>query len=83
MILIRNDIITQLERYQAGAQSAAALAAWAMDQFYAIDQGRLSVDLADAELIADLLDELMFADDERFALAATDVHRLIERLQIP
>jgi hypothetical protein len=81
MIITRNDVITQLEQYLAGAISAEHLAGWAFDRFYAIDQGANSVEPADADVIADTFDELMFADAAPFALTPGDVQRLIARLQ--
>lgn len=83
MILMRNDVITQLQQYLSGAINAEHLAGWAFDRFYAIDQGQESVEPADADVIADVLDELLFADAAPFALAPDAVQRLIARLQEP
>lgn len=81
MIIERNDVIIQLERYLAGAISAEQLAGWVFDRFYAIEQGTESVDSTDADVIADTFDELMFADAAPFALTSGDVQRMIARLQ--
>jgi hypothetical protein len=83
MILARSEIIAQIEQRLAEKTSAAALAEWALDTFYALDQARLTVTEADATVIADVLDELMFADDARFALDESDLQRLLARLQSP
>lgn len=83
MIVPRSDLIAKLEDHLAGRVSAADLAAWAFDLFYEIDQGEKEVDEADADAIAIVLDELMFADDESFALDEGDLRRLLDRLQQP
>lgn len=83
MIVARKDVIAKLEARVAGQLSAAALAAWAFDLFYEIDQGQHEVAEADADAVAAVLDELMFADDESFALDTADLRRLIDRLQQP
>lgn len=77
MIITRNDIITRIEDRLAGRMSAATLAAWAFDRFYAIEQGDEEPEAEAAEPVADVLDELMFADDESFALDDADLRRLI------
>lgn len=81
MIVTRNDVLTQLDHYLAGAINAEQLAGWAFDRFYAIEQGVEMVEATDADVIADTLDELMFADAAPFALTPGDVQRLIARLQ--
>lgn len=77
MIITRNDIITRIEDRLAGRMSAEALAAWAFDRFYAIEQGDEEAEADAAERTADILDELMFADDESFALDDAGLRRLI------
>jgi hypothetical protein len=83
MIVPRSDVTAKLEDRLAGRIGAEALAAWAFDLFYEIDQGEKSVAEADADVIAAVLDELMFADDDSFALEAADLRRLLDRLQQP
>lgn len=83
MIVARSEIIGKLEDRLAGRIAAEALAAWAFDLFYEIDQGRTAVAPDDIEAIAATLDELMFADDESFALDERDLRRLIEQLTSP
>lgn len=83
MILVRSEIIAQIEQRLAKQTSAAGLAEWALNRFYALDQAQLVVAEADAGVIADVLDELMFADDARFALDEADLRRLLARLQSP
>jgi hypothetical protein len=83
MILTCSEISAQIELRLAGQLSATALAAWALDTFYAIEQAALTVAEADATAVAEVLDALMFADDARFALDDTEMQRLIARLQSP
>jgi hypothetical protein len=83
MIVARTDVITKLEDRLAGRISADALATWAFDLFYELDQGAGEVAPEDADAIAAVLDELLFADDERFALEPEDLRRLVARLQQP
>jgi hypothetical protein len=83
MILARSTVIAQLEDRLAGRVDDKALASWAFDSYYALEQGTLQVDPADADPIADALDDLMFADDPSFALDEADLLRLIARLQEP
>lgn len=83
MMVQRSDLITKIEDRLAGRLGAAALAAWAFELFYAIDQGQREVVAEDADVVADLLDELLFADDESFALDETDLQRLLARLHQP
>lgn len=83
MILTRSDMIARLEDRLAGRSDDRGLAAWAFDSYYAIEQGTLAVDPADADPIAEVLDDLMFADEPSFALDEADLTRLIARLQGP
>lgn len=83
MILARSAVITKLEEGLTGTIDAGGLAAWAFDCYYAIEQGQLRVEPADTDLIAAILDELMFADEPSFALDEADLRRLIARLQEP
>lgn len=83
MILARSDVIAKLEDRLAGLTDDRGLAAWAFDSYYAIEQGSLTVDAADADPIAEALDDLMFADEPSFALDEADLRRLIARLREP
>lgn len=79
----RNDIIAKLNARLRGQLSHAALAAWAFDLFYAIDQGEEQIATEDSDVIADILDELIFTDEAPFALDEADLHRLIARIEQP
>lgn len=83
MILARSAVITRLEERLTGTLDAGGLAAWAFDCYYALEQGQLRVEPADSDPIAEVLDELMFADEPSFALDEADLMRLIARLQEP
>jgi hypothetical protein len=80
-MIYRNDVITKINERLRGQIGDAALAAWAFDVFYAIDQGEDEVDADGGDAIADALDELMFADEKPFALDDADLRRLIARLE--
>ncbi|MCS6883190.1 MAG: hypothetical protein RMK84_19295 [Oscillochloridaceae bacterium] len=83
MIFEREALIAKLQERLEGRIDATELAQWAFDRFYELDQGLLAVESGDVDVIADVLDELLFADDTRFALDETDLRRLIARLQEP
>ncbi len=83
MIVTRTEVIATLEDRLAGRLSADTLATWAFDLFYQLDQGKAAVAPEDADVIAAVLDELLFADDERFALSPDDLRRLVARLKQP
>lgn len=78
-----NDLIVRITERLDGRLSDAALAAWAFDRFYAIEQGEEEVEADASGAIAEILDELMFADDATFALDDADLRRLIARLEQP
>lgn len=82
-MLNRNDLIVRITERLDGRLSDRALAAWAFDCFYAIEQGEEEAEAGANDLIAEVLDELMFADDESFALDDADLKRLIARLEQP
>lgn len=79
--MVRSAIIAQIQQHMAGAIDAAALAAWAFNQFYAIEQAEAELPPAEAACIMDVLDALMFGDDPHFALNRSDLQRLIAQLQ--
>jgi hypothetical protein len=77
----RNDVMVKINERLRGQIGDAALATWAFDLFYAIEQGEEEVEAGDNDLIAEALDELMFADEKPFALDDADLRRLIARLE--
>ncbi len=80
MQLTSDDLIAVIAEHLAGRLSIAQLADWAFDRFYSLEQEELIVPAAEEEVIREVLDELMFADDEAFALTAEDLQRLMDRL---
>jgi hypothetical protein len=83
MIVARSDVTAKIEDRLAGRVGDEALAAWAFDLFYELDQGQHAVADDDLDVIAAVLDELMFADDANFALDEADLRRLLGRLHQP
>ncbi|WP_238613562.1 hypothetical protein [Candidatus Oscillochloris fontis] len=81
MLLTHQDIIAKIEAHLSDQHSITALAKWALARFYAIEQGVDTVNEDDSETIADVLDALMFADEQPFALDDADLRRLIARLE--
>jgi AAA+ ATPase superfamily predicted ATPase len=80
MQLTSDDLIAAIAEHLAGRLSIAQLADWAFDRFYSLEQEELIVPAAEEEVIREVLDELMFADDEAFALTAEELQRLMDRL---
>lgn len=80
-MLTRNDVITWIEARLAGRIDDRELAGWAFERFYAEEQGEESFAEEDAELIGEVLDDLMFADEAAFALDRTALQAMIERLR--
>lgn len=62
--------------------SDAQLSKWAFDQFYKIELETLQLEEPYAELLAEIIDELMFADEPGFQLADADLQALVARLRI-
>lgn len=82
--LTRQELISQLRAaHQATAldQALRTLARWAFDQFYGEEEGRLDFEPGYRRVIGQSLDDLMFSDQATFALSATDLQRMIERLE--
>ncbi|NJN16040.1 MAG: hypothetical protein HC822_07025 [Oscillochloris sp.] len=74
-------MIQLIEQRLSGQISAQALASWAFDRFYAIEEGVEVIAPEDEDVLGAVLDDLMFADEESFALDDTDLRRFIARLQ--
>ena len=80
-ILTRAAIREQITRFQSGTLTGTALAAWAFKQFADQEEELLDYEPDQEELIADVLDDLMWTDAAPFALDATTAQALAERLQ--
>jgi hypothetical protein len=79
-VLTRHIMGDQIRARLAGSLSAKALASWAFDSFYAEDMGELVLEPGAEEVLAETLDELMFADDDAFALDEAALRSLLERI---
>lgn len=71
----------KIAEFQQGTITDAALAAWALDRFYASDQGFECFDPAHEAMIAEVIDDLMFADETAFQLDPEAIQGLIARLR--
>lgn len=80
-ILTRTTIREQIARFQSGTLTGTALAAWAFKQFADQEEELLEYEPDHEELIADVLDDLMWTDAAPFALDAATAQALAERLQ--
>jgi hypothetical protein len=80
-LLDRAQLIAQLHAAAQGDTSAQELAAWAFDQFYAEEAGAVEFEPGYRRVIAGALDDLMFADQPGFQLAAADLQQLVAHLQ--
>jgi hypothetical protein len=82
-MITRAEVIAQIEACLTGTVSATALAAWAFDRFYELELHDESLEEASDVALAEALDDLMFADEQDFALSEADLRRLLTRLQEP
>ncbi len=80
MQLTSDDLIAMIAEHLAGRLSIEQLATWAFDRFYEVEQGLLTVPVTEEEAVMAALDDLMFADDEPFALSRHELQQLMERL---
>lgn len=81
--LTRVDLATHIAARLAGRMDNAQLATWAFDCLYTVELGSATIEVGAEELIADVLDQLMFSDDPHCALSEQELHTLAVRLQIP
>lgn len=79
----RSELLEALKRFTHPTLDASALAAWALQVFYALEQGRQVIVEEDRDELMSVLDELMFADQEPFVISEADIRRLIDQLTIP
>lgn len=78
--LTRQEIIARLRAANTPA-AVHALPAWAFEQFYAWEEGKLALELGYRSVLSAVLDDVMFGDDPAFALTNDDVAQLIHRLE--
>jgi hypothetical protein len=79
-IVSRAAVIAKIEEHLAGKLSAAALANWAFDRFYALELGQEQFETEAEPVIANALDTLMFDDDPHFRLDLEELRALIAQL---
>ncbi len=77
-LLTRQQVIEHIETAGGGP---ASLARWAFDQFYAEEEGTIEFEPGYRHAIGAVLDELMFADEPRFALSEEALQALVGRLR--
>jgi hypothetical protein len=76
----RRLVAEQISARLAGRLSDTALANWAFERFYAVELGEVTLEPGAEQVIADVLDELMFGDDSDFRLGEAELEALRERL---
>lgn len=79
-LLTRQDVIVQLEALEQGTIAAQAVAAWAFDQFYAAEEGKIAFEPGYRRAIGAVLDDLMFGDQPDLIVSAADARQMIEHL---
>ncbi len=80
-VLDRQAVCGRLRAFLAGKQSAASLAGWAFDQFYAEAEGELVYEAGYRSILAQTLDDLMFGDDPHFQLTRPEVEQMVQQLE--
>ena len=78
--LTRAAVRAEIECFLQGTRTRKALAAWAFDQFGDEAEGMLSYEGGKEDVIAEVLDELMWADAAPFVLEAATARELQQRL---
>jgi hypothetical protein len=79
-VLMRAALIERITARLDGRLNDVALAAWAFDRFYAEELGAEEYEPGADQLIADVLDQLMFDDDPVFQLDEEELRALIAQL---
>ncbi|HEU4327674.1 MAG TPA: hypothetical protein VFS21_31330 [Roseiflexaceae bacterium] len=81
LLITREALLAQIDARLSGAIGDKALAKWAFDRFYAEELGEEEYESEHAPLLAEALDELMFADDPHFRLSEEELRALAARLK--
>jgi hypothetical protein len=79
-ITTRAAIAERIEAHGAGQLTNTALAEWAFDRFYAEELGNEAYEAGAEDLIAAVLDTLMFGDDPGFRLDEQELRALVAQL---
>lgn len=82
-VLLRETVVAELRARLEQRISAARLAAWAFDQFYRVESEEQEYEAGYEDMLADVLDALMFSDEPGFALDEEGLRTMITRLQVP
>ncbi|MFO7167658.1 MAG: hypothetical protein DIU80_006475 [Chloroflexota bacterium] len=79
--ITRADVAGWIDARLSGSLDDAGLARTAFDGFYAVEMGEAQLESGAEELLAEVLDDLMFGDDPSFRLSAEDLRALAARLR--
>lgn len=83
LTLTRAVVAAQIELRLTGHLDDAGLAAWAFQQFYAVESGRVELEAGAEPLLMETLDILMFADTPAFGLGGNALQALVQQLEEP
>jgi hypothetical protein len=79
-VVTRQMVHDEIERYAMGETSGKEIAAWAFDQFYDQCEGVVSYESGYRRVIDTVLEKLMWADTDSFALDLDEARRLQREL---
>jgi hypothetical protein len=79
-VLTRAQVTQQIDARLKGQVSDRQLSAWAFDHFYRIELEEEAAEPGYEEVLADVLDALMFAEDAAFQLDETSLRALLAQL---
>jgi hypothetical protein len=80
-VVMRELVREKLAELRARTLNSTQLAAWAFEQFYKVESGSVRYEPGYEEMLADVIDELIFGDEAGFELGDQDLGALMERLQ--
>lgn len=80
LVLTRAQLSEQISQRLAGQQSDDRLAKWAFDHFYKLELEQEACEPGAEDLIAEVLDALMFGDEPGFQLQEEELRALAARL---
>ena len=82
IVLVRVDLLKQIQARLEGQLDDPGLAAWAFEHFYAEETGQIDYEPGSEPVIAEVLDTLMFSDDPSFRLNEDELRELAVRLGV-
>lgn len=80
--LTREQVVAAIQSRLDSNMTSRQLAKWAFDQFYLIETEELQYEQEHSAVLSEVLDELMFADQDSFRLEEQDLRMLARRLQL-